>query len=197
MNWLNACVLLIELNLLWLIGNIVGFFVVGFLPSTLAVMKILNKKDLFIGYYSYSDIFKQFWLNYLSTIRVFKWRILVCPIILAILYVELLMIQQSDLMRALFQWPILLLMSYVILVMLNLILAVGASKEGWRKKALFALASPLLLPKESIVSLLMILSFSILSLAYHWVFFVAISFFLYSASKCILAGYDKKGLLKV
>lgn len=197
MNWLNACVLLIELNLLWLIGNIVGFFVVGFLPSTLAVMKILNKKDLFIGYYSYSDIFKQFWLNYLSTIRVFKWRILVCPIILAILYVELLMIQQSDLMRALFQWPILLLMSYVILVMLNLILAVGASKEGWRKKALFALASPLLLPKESIVSLLMILSFSILSLAYHWVFFVAISLFLYSASKCILAGYDKKGLLKI
>ena len=47
MNWLNAFVLLIELNILWLLGILAGFFVVGFVPSTVAILTILNKEDLF------------------------------------------------------------------------------------------------------------------------------------------------------
>lgn len=196
MNWLNAFVLLIELNILWLLGILAGFFVVGFVPSTVAVLTILNKEDLFTGYYSYIEVLTLFWKNYVSAIRLYKWRVFIFPLVLGILYLELLIVQQSDLMRAFFQWPLLFLFSYVILVLINLSLVTRLSKDKWRRKAVFSLTIPFLLPKESFLCLLMVLTFSIVSMAYHWFFFVAISIFLYSASKCLLSGYSKKGLLK-
>ena len=67
----------IELNILWLLGIIAGFFFAGLVPSTRAVLKLLNKQDLFTGYYSYSEIFQKYWQEYIRSIKIFQWRVIV------------------------------------------------------------------------------------------------------------------------
>lgn len=197
MKWLNVLVLLIELNILWLVGLMIGLFVIGFVPSTAAVIKLYEKADLFTGYYAYSSVLKLFFQYYVQTLKRFKWRVLLFPITIAAIYLELIMIQQNQIIRAVFQWPLLLLLAYVFIVLLNIILIEGRSQADWRKKTVFALTSPIVLLSESFICVLLILSFMIISLAYHWFFFVAISLFLYCAFRCIDNGYQKKGLLKI
>ena len=196
MHWINVVILFIELNILWLLGFIAGFFFAGLVPSTRAVLKLLNKQDLFTGYYSYSEIFQKYWQEYIRSIKIFQWRVIVFPILFSLFYVELVFIQQSSIMRAYFQWPILIMMSYLLLVLLNLILATEMSGDSWLKKIAFSLVSPIVLPGRSLMCVVMILSFAVLSLAYHWFFFVASPLFLYVASKCLISGYQKKGLLR-
>jgi uncharacterized membrane protein YesL len=197
MKWLNVLVLLIELNILWLLGLILGLFFIGLVPSTSAMVRLFEKSDLFTGYYSYVGVFKLYCHYYVETIKTYKWRVLLFPIVVSTIYLELLFIQKDQMMRAVFQWPLLILLAYVLLVLINSILIDDRSTEIWWKKAVFALMSPLVLIGESIICILLILTFAIISLAYHWFFFIAISLFVYTTYRCLYNGYQKKGLLKI
>lgn len=197
MKGLNVTVILILVNGMWLIGTAVGLFIAGLTPSTVAAVKILRNPQLFDDYSSYFELLKQFIREYINAFRVYNWRVIIPSTIALLLYFDLLIIQGNELLRAMIQWPLLILASYFFLSFINLIMAVDISQESWIKKLKFALAAPILLPLQSICSLLMIVAFFVLVLAYHWLFFVAISTLLYTMIRLLSSGYEQKGLLVV
>ncbi|WP_265458879.1 DUF624 domain-containing protein [Enterococcus sp. HY326] len=197
MKGLNVIVILILVNVMWLIGTAVGLFIAGLTPSMVAAVKILRNPQLFADYSSYFELLKQFIREYINAFRVYNWRILIPSTIALLLYFDLLIIQGNELLRAMLQWPLLILASYLFLSFINLIMAVDISQESWIKKIKFALVAPILLPLQSICSLLMIVAFFVLVLAYNWLFFVAISVLLYTMIRLLSSGYEQKGLLVV
>ena len=73
-----------------------------------------------------------------------------------------------------------------------------SDRDEWRQlveKIAFSLVSPIVLPGRSLMCVVMIL-FCSFELGLSLVLFVASPLFFYVASKCLISGYQKKGLLR-
>lgn len=195
MKGLNYLVMFVLLNLLWAVGIVCGLFFGGLVPSTYALIKLCQDRELFDGYAAYWQVVKRFCSEWLTGLKAFRLSVLLFPAALLVTYLDILVVQQNSLMKALFLWPALLLLCYLLLAMVQFCYVQTVSDDSLKAKLLAALTAPLLLPVESLLSLLVFGSFFILCLRFNWLFFVLAVAVLFVTCKLLENGYRKKGLV--
>lgn len=92
MNWLHVVVLFIILNFLWVIGTVVGLVIFGAVPSTIAILKVIELPRIFENSYGYGELIIRYFHNYRDAFKHNK-VFLFAPILTEIIaFFELLMI---------------------------------------------------------------------------------------------------------
>lgn len=196
MDGINIIVILFLMNILWFIGVLVGLVLGGLVSSTAALIHVMQLPKLFSEGYSYKQLVTTFLKEYVRILKKYRLRVLIPPMILWVLYVDILIVQQNNLMKALFQWPIILFMGYIILIMINyLILENGHKEERFIKKIKFSAAIPLIFPLQAAFCFLLFSSFIIISFMYSWFAFISMPVFLYTVSHLFVLTYKRKGMV--
>lgn len=196
MKAINVVVILFLINILWFFGTIIGGLFLGFVPSTAALIHLLLLPELFQDTYSYKEIVLIFIKRYWQILKEYTWRVVVVPFSIIILYFDVLIIQQNSLMKALFQWPLILFMGYMCLTIINyFILDDSFPLERNRSKLKFSMAVVFLLPLQSLTSAVLFLCFFVIGLAYSWFLFFAIPLFVYVITHLFLSALKKKRLV--
>ncbi|KAF1296226.1 hypothetical protein BAU15_10600 [Enterococcus sp. JM4C] len=198
MKVINLIVILFLLNSFWFIGTLIGVGVVGLIPSTAALIHVLHLPHLFDEEYSYKEITVFFIKQYGQTLKKYTWQVLVVPIFVSTLYFDLVIIQQDSLMKALFQWPLIILISVICLAVINYFLLDDLfPKEKRMSKLKISFASLLVSPLQVVISFILFICFFVISLAYSWFIFFAIPSFIYVTSHLFLSAFKKKGLVNL
>lgn len=195
MKGLNYLVMFVLLNILWLIGIVIGLFFGGLLPSTYALIAMYRDTELFDGFTSYRQISKRFFVLWWKGFKHFKFSVLLFPVAIFIVYLDILLVQQDQLMKAMFLWPLIALMCYLGLSMVQFAYTETVSGDSIKAKLKAALVAPLLMPLESLLSMLVFGSFFVLCLRFNWLFFVFAAALLFVICKMLQNGYEKKGLV--
>lgn len=196
MDGVNVLVILFLMTILWLIGVVSGLVILGLVPSTAALIHLLQLPTLFSEGYSYKQLTVIFLKEYQRVIKTYHWRVLISPILLLIFYFDVLIIQSNSLMKALFQWPIILIMGYIVLITVTyFVLENNYKKESISKKIKFSLAVPLIFPIQSFCCFLLFASFFVISMMYSWFLFLSIPIFFYVVSHLFIITFKKKGMV--
>jgi uncharacterized membrane protein YesL len=196
MDGVNVIVILFLMNILWLIGVVFGLIILGLVPSTAALIHVMQLPKLFSEGYSYKQLTVIFLKEYQRVIKMYHWRVLISPILLLIFYYDVLIIQSNSLMKALFQWPIILMMGYIVLIIINyFVLENNYKKESISKKIKFSLVVPLIFPIQSFCCFLLFVSFFVISMMHSWFSFLSIPTFFYVVSHLFIITFKKKGMV--
>src|SRR5699024_6393985 len=107
---------------------------------------------------SYVEIFVSFWKAYKKLLKKMKWRVLVTPTIFIILTFDFLIVRQSELIRSIFQWPLIFLFVYFLLVSLSYLVQEDKTKEKYKNKLKFSMVVPFVLPLEITIISVFLLS---------------------------------------
>lgn len=195
MKGINCLVLFALLNCLWLVGIIIGLFFGGLVPATYALICLYKENELFEIGISYQQIIKRFFRLWLAGIKKFHFTILLLSGSIFLVYWDILVVQQNQMMKALFLWPLFLMLSYIVLAVIQLSYAGVISNAGLKAKIKLALTAPLLLPLESILSMVVFGSFFILGLRFNGFFLIFGAVVIFIIFKMLQHGYEKKGLV--
>lgn len=192
---LNYLVMFLLLNFLWLTGIIVGLFFFGLIPATYALITLYLDPDLFGFYLPYRKIIIRFAKLWLQELKRLHLKVVVFPISFVLGYVDIFVVLQNQLMKAVFLWPITIVLCYIVLVMIQLLYIESTSKVNLIPKLKLSLSAPFLMPIESLLCMLTIGSFSILGLHFNGLFLIFGSTILFIMLKILQKGYLKKGLV--
>lgn len=195
MKGIHVFVIFFFSSILWLIGTLLGFIIVGFVPSTNGVLMIFEQESLFEDY-SYKSIFKSYLKGVKQTFTLYRWKLLIPSFVFLILSIDFLIIRQNNLAQSLFQWPLIFLMAYLALVMISFLIQEKITDSKVQKNVKLALFVPLIAPTSFFMSVLLFLSFFILSLRYSLFAMIAIGAFFYVVRLILLRSFKKKGLIK-
>ena len=195
MKGINIIVVFLLSAILWILGTIVGVFFLGLYPSTYALLYIFNKDDLFESV-SYVEIFVSFWKAYKKLLKKMKWRVLVTPTIFIILTFDFLIVRQSELIRSIFQWPLIFLFVYFLLVSLSYLVQEDKTKEKYKNKLKFSMVVPFVLPLEITIISVFLLSLIAITIKFSWFAIFGISIFLYVVNRLLTSSFAKKELIK-
>ena len=194
MSWLEKIMYILILNILWFLGVILGFGVLGIFPATYSVFKLFNEKELFEPQSPLSPIIKAFFKYYLAYfIRANVVGLLYIGTIY-ILLIDWRIIQYSELLKSLFSIPIILMSIYIFETGLFLI-PISLQGEGTiKQKIKLILTAPLLLPMASIVNLIVLLATVLLTNYFTvgvFIIYISLSIYVFNIS-CTSALYKKR-----
>lgn len=195
MKGINIFVVLTITNFLWLIGLALGLFIFGMVPSTRGVLTIFEKDDLFDDY-SYKQLIFDYFREYKKSILNYKWKVVTVPFLLLILYIELLFVQFSELAQAVFQIPLIVMMAILIFIALAFLVQEDQIYATTGERLRLAITLPFLTPVTVLLSIILFISFSVLSLRFLWFGLICISSFIFCMQRLLKNVYVKKGLIK-
>lgn len=195
MKGINICVIFFLTNCLWVLGIIAGLFFIGLIPSTNGILAIFEDKDLF-EHMSYTQMFKVYLNRYKETLLDYKWRIILSPVLIGILYLDLLVIQANEMIQAIFYWPIILVMGYLVLISLGFLVQGDKTLESFVNRLKAAVTLPFLMPGVAILTFLLFGSFLVISIRYFWFAMVSGSLFIYFVQNMLKKAYIQKKLMK-
>lgn len=193
MEWLHIAVLFILLNILWIFGCIIGLGIFGLIPSTVATMDVIKDRMYFKTDYSYFEITKQFFKSFSLAFKHHK-LILVVPTVLLIVFIlEWFLIRGVDILRAGFMIPTTLIIFYLLIMILNSSYLMTVEKKIDLSYFKFIVLSPLVFLKSSLIIVLSLITFFILSISYPLISLFSIVLFIFTIHRVLKIDYAKKG----
>lgn len=197
MKWLHVFVVLILLNILWLLGTIVGVFFLGLVPSTQAIVYLIIQETIFDPYTSYLAIIKIFVSQYLKNLKRYHIKSIIIPLGIVLLYIDFHIINVNFYLQALLQIPLLLTTLLGIIVFLTWLIADIYTKDSVSRTWKFALLTPLVLPFQTFLCVVLSLAFIVISLKWSWFHFLGFSTLIISITKIFNETMLRKGLIKI
>lgn len=155
MEVMEKIMFLTVLNILWLLGVAVGLGVFGLFPATLAVFKLISNRELFEKQSLIKPILKDFCRHY----RIYFFQAnsigLVYVLILFSLEVDKNIIQLNEILTSVLLVPLHLFSIYAVMTLVFLIPIHIHTDGTTRQKIKLALLAPVLMPRASILILLL------------------------------------------
>src|SRR5699024_6494771 len=121
---------------------------------------------------------------------------LVTPTIFIILTFDFLIVRQSELIRSIFQWPLIFLFVYFLLVSLSYLVQEDKTKEKYKNKLKFSMVVPFVLPLEITIISVFLLSLIAITIKFSWFAIFGISIFLYVVNRLLTSSFARKELIK-
>lgn len=196
MNWLHVVVLFVILNFLWITGTIVGLIVFGAIPSTIAILKLIELPRIFENSYGYGELIFRYIHNYREAFKNNK-VFLFAPVLTEIIaFFELLMISQYDLLQAIFQIPMIVLMVYSLFIVFHVSYLATQMDRLTFKNYKLVLLSPFIFKRSTVLGLITLIALVIITMFKNWMCLVLFSLVIYIAYRMISHDYESHGWLK-
>ena len=196
MNWLHVVVLFIILNFLWIIGTVVGLVVFGAIPSTISILKLIELPRIFENNYGYGELFFRYIHNYREAFKHNKVFLFVPVLMEIIAFFELMMISQFEILQAVFQIPMIILMIYNLFIFFHVSYLATKMERITFKNYKLVLLSPFIFRQSTILGLITLVALVIVTLFKNWMCLVLFSLGIYVAYKMINHDYKSHGWLK-
>lgn len=196
MNWLNVIVVLFLTNFLWIIGVLIGLIFLGIFPSTFSLIETLSSIQNKNYDISYMEVTKTFVKAYLRQIRTRKLINMFFLIFTLFFILDFSFISINPFASAIFKIPLTIFLVVFLFGVINFGIVDYKSNNSLRDKLKFSLLMPWTFPLQSLISLLLIITFLLISFRFSWFSFVSISLFMYTNCRILSENYIKKGLLK-
>ncbi|MGT2755712.1 DUF624 domain-containing protein [Streptococcus ovuberis] len=193
MEWLHIAVLFILLNILWVFGCIIGLGIFGLIPSTVATMDVIKDRMYFKTDYSYFEIMKHFFKCFSRVFKHHKLVSFVPSVLLIVFMLEWFLIRGVAILRAGFIIPITLIIFYLIIMILNSSYLMTVEKNIDLSYAKFIVLSPLVFLKSSLVIVISLITFFILSISYPLLNLFSVALFIFTVHRVLKMDYAKKG----
>lgn len=196
MNWLHVVVLFIILNFLWVIGAVVGLVVFGAIPSTIAILKLIELPRIFENSYGYGELIFRYIHNYKEAFNHNK-VFLFAPVLTEIIaFFELLMISQFEILQAAFQIPMIVLMIYALFITFHVSFLATQMEKLTFKNYKLILLSPFIFKRSTVLGFITLTALAIITVFKNWMCLILFSLGIYLAYRMINHDYRSRGWLK-
>lgn len=196
MKWLHVVVLFIILNFLWLAGTAVGIIVFGVIPSTVAILKLIELPRIFENNYGYGELILCYIHYYKEAFKHSKILLFVPIVIEIIAFFELLMISRFEFLQAIFQIPMIILMVYNLLIVFHICCLALKINTLTLKNYKLVLLSPLIFKCSTLFIIVTLVGLAIITIFKSWMFSLLFSTGIYVAYRLINHDYENCGWLK-
>lgn len=196
MKWLHVAVLFVFLNVLWLLGTLLGGVVFSLIPSTIAILKVLQLPRIFDNDYSYHEIIGSYYRFFKEAYKHNKVFLFLPIMIATIAVLELQMITQNVFLQATFQIPLTILLVYVVIIIFHVSYLATQLELITSKQYKLLLLSPLIFNRSTILILVVMMTLTIIALIKGWMLMVFFSLVIYAASQLVGYDYKSKGLIQ-
>lgn len=197
MIYLDKAVNIIFLNLLWLAGVVLGLGFFGVFPATYALFHLQKEEAYKADYPSYLQIAKSFFTAYKIGFMKMNGLALIYGAILYVLWIDMQLVKQMTIGLAVLYYPLLFIMIYVLAAIVYTFPVAIHTEGTFKQKAKLVLALPLLMPVQSIFSLLFFLV--LLAAAYKFSIILPLCFvsiYIICIERFISGELMKKGAIK-
>ncbi|MCM3218108.1 YesL family protein [Niallia taxi] len=197
MIYLDKAVNIIFLNLLWLAGVVLGLGFFGVFPATYALFHLQKEEAYKADYPSYLQIAKSFFTAYKKGFMKMNGLALIYGAILYVLWIDMQLVKQMTIGLAVLYYPLLFIMIYVLAAIVYTFPVAIHTEGTFKQKAKLVLALPLLMPVQSIFSLLFFLV--LLAAAYKFSIILPLCFvsiYIICIERFISGELMKKGAIK-
>ncbi|MGG0740688.1 YesL family protein [Niallia taxi] len=197
MIYLDKAVNIIFLNLLWLAGVVLGLGFFGVFPATYALFHLQKEEAYKADYPSYLQIAKSFFIAYKKGFMKMNGLALIYGAILYVLWIDMQLVKQMTIGLAVLYYPLLFIMIYVLAAIVYTFPVAIHTEGTFKQKAKLVLALPLLMPVQSIFSLLFFLV--LLAAAYKFSIILPLCFvsiYIICIERFISGELMKKGAIK-
>lgn len=196
MNWLHVAVLFIILNFLWIMGTVIGLVIFGAIPSTIAILKLIELPRIFENDYAYIELARRYIHNYKEAFKHNKLFLFLPVAVEIIALFELLMISQFEILQSFFQIPMIILMIYNLFVALHTCYLATQMNKLTLKNYKIVLLSPLIFKRSTIFGMVTLAALVIIAVLKNWMFLVLFSLGIYVAYLMINHDYKSQGWIK-
>jgi len=197
MVYLDKAVNIIYLNLLWVVGVLLGLGFFGVFPATYALFHLQKDEAYKADYPSYRQIAKSFFSAYKKGFLKMNGLALIYGAVMYVLWIDMQLVKQMAIGMAVLYYPLLFIMIYVLAAIVYTF-PVSIHTEGtFKQKAKLVLALPLLMPIQSIFSLMFFLV--LLAAAYKFSIILPLCFvsiYVICIERFISGELVKKGAIK-
>lgn len=193
MKWLHVAVLFVFLNFLWLFGSLLGMIVFGFIPSTIAVLKLLTLPGVFNNENGYGKLVFSYFRELRTAFKHSKVLLFIPVLIEIIILLELQFIKHVPELQAIFQIPLTFLLIYVFFIIFHVSYLANKIDLVTMKESKMLLLSPLIFSKSSLMILVVVVSLSVIAMVKGWMMMVIFSLTIYTAYQLVHQDYKSKG----
>ena len=173
MNWADTVMMIFEkimfgviLNILWVLGVIMGLFVFGIAPATFSVSILLNEKELFEKNSKIKPIVFNFFKNYKKEFLKANLVFGLYAILFYLLIIDYNILQKNGVLYSILQIPLVALSLYTVGTFMFVIPVAVVSKGNFKQKFKLILATPVLMPLISFLNILIIMAMLFLAISY-------------------------------
>ena len=204
MVWSNKVMIVLDrllsviiLNLLWIMGSIIGLGIFGIFPATYALNVLIRKEEFFNDFPSFRKLAKEYFSAYKQNFLKMNGVGIIYFLVLYVLWIDLQLVRGMTVGAAIFYYPVLFFIIYVLAALLYTFPIAIYTHGTFKEKAKLVLSLPLLLPLHTVFSLL----FFLVLLAVAYKFSIIIPLFLISTyflciDKFIAGDLVKKGIIR-
>ncbi|CAI9386914.1 hypothetical protein BACSP_01804 [Bacillus sp. T2.9-1] len=194
---LDKIISIIYLNVLWIIGTILGLGVAGIFPATYALYYLLQDEELFNDFPSFRKLAQTFFCAYKRKFLVINGIGVIYAVILYMLWIDFQLVKGMPVGTAFFYYPLMFFITYILATILYIFPVTVYTVGTFKQKANAVLLLPLLLPLQTVFSLTFFLVLSMI--AYRFSIFLPL-FFISTYFVCIdcfiKRELTKKGIIK-
>lgn len=194
---LDKILSIIYLNVLWIIGTILGLGVGGIFPATYALYHLLKEEELFTDFPSFRKLSQTFFHAYKQKFLSLNGVGLIYAVILYMLWIDFQLVKEMSVGAAFFYYPVLFFITYILATIIYTFPVVVYTEGTFKQKAKAVLLLPLLLPLQTVFSLTFFLVLSMI--AYRFSIFVPLFFistYFICVDRFIKRELTKKGIIK-
>lgn len=204
MVWSNKVMIVLDkllsvilLNVLWIIGSIAGLGVFGIFPATYAVYSLIKEGEFSNDFPSFRKLAKEFFLAYKKQFFKMNGIGIIYFVLLYVLWIDLQLVKGMTVGAALLYYPVLFFIIYVLATLIYTFPVAIYTKGTFKEKAKLVMTLPLLLPLQTIFSLVFFLV--LLAIAYKFSIIIPlllISTYLLCIDKFLSGELMKKGIIR-
>lgn len=166
MRWLELIMYLVVLNLLWILGVLAGFGILGIFPATFALFNVFGDEELFESQSKILPIARRYVFYYTKFFFKSNGLALIYATLVTVLYIDWFIIQNHEVLQAFLTIPIILILVYIFEVLIFFVLVMIYGKGSFVDKLKLAITAPLLCSKASFFNLIIFMSGIILAYIY-------------------------------
>ncbi|HWJ79547.1 MAG TPA: DUF624 domain-containing protein [Niallia sp.] len=204
MVWSNKVMIVLDkllsviyLNVLWLIGSVIGLGIFGVFPATYAMNALMKKEEFSNDFPSFRKLSKEFFVAYKHKFLKMNGIGIIYFLVLYVLWIDLQLVRGMTVGAAIFYYPVLFFIIYVLATLIYTFPVALYTRGSFKEKAKLVMTLPLLLPFQTICSLL----FFMVLLAVAYKFSIIIPLLLMSTyflciDKFLSGELIKKGIIR-
>lgn len=194
---LDKIISIIYLNVLWIIGTILGLGVGGIFPATYALYYLLQDEELFNDFPSFRKLAQTFFCAYKRKFLAINGIGVIYAVILYMLWIDFQLVKGMPVGTAFFYYPLMFFITYILATILYIFPVTVYAVGTFKQKAKAVLLLPLLLPLQTVFSLTFFLVLSMI--AYRFSIFLPLFFistYFVCIDRFIKRELTKKGIIK-
>lgn len=173
MSWADMIMVILEkimfaviLNILWILGVIMGGVIFGVAPATLSLSKVLNDKTFFENNSKIKPIVISFFKNYKNNFLKANLFLGLYGILFYLLIIDYNILKETEILYSFLQIPLLVIALYVLGTFIFAVPIATVSKGGFKQKCKLLLVTPILMPLVNILNIIIVIAVSVLMMFY-------------------------------